>query len=381
MEITLPLWYDLHAHFRQGEAMRDYLQQHLAMGCAGIVAMPNTNPPVSRVFESELIPDEYFSIQSYQHEVNMASDNSFSEIIVPLYLTNQTTGQMIIDGAEAGVLRAVKSYPPHGTTNSGGAVPLLELIDSHVTILEDMEKHGVILCVHGEMHGLSPEAYFDKNRNAEQEFYETVMPLLIRKYPHLKVVCEHVTTKEAVHFVRQAGDNVVATVTPQHLLYTVGYLIQGLKSHLYCMPVVKFSADREALLQAVTEKGQTKFFAGTDSAPHVAENKHTPCGCAAGCFTGGIAPQLYAQAMEEYLLKKYDNQLQSHLTSALKQFLCLNGPNFYRLPIPEETFTLVKEPQSVHVLETAAGNVVPLPVGMNPRHAQEGTTIPWSLKL
>ena len=187
------------------------------------------------------------------------------------------------------------------------------------------------------------------------------MPRLIAAHPKLRIVCEHITTRTAAEFVAQAPDHAGATITPQHLLYTLGHLIQGLKYHLYCLPIVKFQDDRAALRQAVTSAGQKKFFAGTDSAPHTAATKATPCGCAAGCFTGGCAPQLYAMAFEE---AGVDLGTAEGL-ALLERFLCLNGPEFYGFPVSEMWFRMEKLTQKMTILETSAGPVTPLPVGMD----------------
>jgi len=347
MKITLPRWYDLHVHLRQGPAMGAYVAAHLAMGCAGILAMPNTKPPVGKVLEADSLP--YWSIESYRAMIEQAGGNAFEQIIVPLYLTKDTTPEMIAAGAKSGLLKACKYYPPHGTTNSDHGRPLQSFIDNGV--FRAMEEHGVILCLHGEEHALSGEKYFGKNSNAEDYFYKERMPVLRDKFPNLKLVCEHITTKTAADFVAGAGDKTGATITPQHLLYTVADLLQGLKYHLYCLPLVKFEEDRSALLAAVRDPANKRFFAGTDSAPHT--TKQTECGCAAGCFTGGVAPQLYAQSFD--LTKGHDD---------FKAFLCLNGAAFYNLPVPTKTFTLVQEVQEISPCTTPDGPVLPLPLGL-----------------
>jgi dihydroorotase len=158
-------------------------------------------------------------------------------------------------------------------------------------------------------------------------------------------------------------------VTPQHLIYTIGHLLQGLKYHLYCLPLLKFAEDRDALRHAVTSTNNTKFFAGTDSAAHT--KKATACGCAAGCFTGGVAPQLYAQAFELAGLDLSTAQNQT----IFEAFLCTNGPAFYGLKPSRETFTLTKTPQKVSLLETSDGPITPLPIGMGEE------TVFWSLAM
>lgn len=358
MKITLPKWYDLHVHLRQGPAMEAYVGAHLAMGCAGILAMPNTKPPVGKVFRDDPLP--YWSIEEYRGQINDAGGDKFSTLIIPLYLTKDTTPEMIESGAKAGLLQTCKYYPPHGTTNSDHGRPLLSFIENGV--FRAMEEYGVILNIHGEEHALSGENYFGKNSNAEDFFYRERLPALREKFPELKIACEHITTKTAVDFVSQAGDNTGATITPQHLLYTMGDLVQGFKYHLYCLPLVKFDEDRAALLAAARNPKNTRFFAGTDSAPHT--NKATECGCAAGCFTGGIAPQLYAQAF--HLNKGQDE---------FKAFLCLNGAHFYNLPVPAETFTLIKEETELSPCPTKEGEVMPLPLGLGQK------SLPWKVVL
>ncbi len=362
MKLTLPRWFDLHTHFRQGPAMASYVQAHLDMGCAGALAMPNTQPPVSRI--SGAAQADGWSIESYSAELRAAGAASFEHLIVPLYLTRQTTAAMIAEGASSGLLRACKYYPPHGTTNAEHGMPMDDLIGSDV--LRAMEQHGIVLCIHGEQHALSGPDYIDAQQNAETRFYTERMPRLIAAHPKLRIVCEHITTRTAAEFVAAAPEHVGATITPQHLLYTLGHLIQGLKDHLYCLPIVKFQDDRAALRNAVTRAGQVKFFAGTDSAPHTA--KATACGCAAGCFTGGCAPQLYAMAFEE---AGVDLGTAEGL-ALLESFLCTNGPAFYGFPASQQRFVMEKKPSQSVLLETPAGPVTPLPLGL-------GLELAWSL--
>jgi dihydroorotase len=359
MKFTLPKWYDLHVHFRQGEPMADYIKAHLDMGVCGVLTMPNTKPPVARV--SGKNTDGYWTIEEYLNALKQAGGNAFQDIIIPLYLTKDTTPEMIIEGAKSGFLRSCKYYPPHGTTNSEFGAALSSYIENGV--FAAIEKTGIILNIHGEEHGLSGEEYFGENSNAEDYFYTHHMPKLIKKFPNLKIVCEHITTKTAVDFVKNSHSNIVATITPQHLLYTVSDLLQGLKYHLYCLPLVKFEKDRSALLEAATSASNSKFFAGTDSAPHT--TKATECGCAAGCFTGLIAPQLYAQAFD----------LNESNFEAFKNFLCLNGPYFYGLTEAQETFTLEKKENAIKPLQTSEGTTIPLNIGLG------DNTLPWTLTL
>ncbi len=325
--------------------------------------MPNTKPPVSAIKGPKT--DSAWSIEAYRDDLLSAGADAFDQLITPLYLTRDTTPTMIVEGATYGLLQDAKYYPPHGTTNSEHGVPMEEWIGSDV--LRAMEDNNVTLCIHGEQHALSGPDYFDLAQTAESYFYFNRMPKLIAAHPNLKIVCEHITTEAATRFVSESPRHVGATITPQHLLYTVGHLVQGLKYHLYCLPLVKFQRDRAALRAAVTEPGQEKFFAGTDSAPHT--DKMTECGCAAGCYTGGCAPQLYAMAFEE----AGANLGSDGGAAAFTRFLSSNGPSFYGFNPSEETFTLVKEPSQTTVRETAEGPVTPLPSGL-------GMELTWSLQ-
>lgn len=364
LEITLPQWYDLHTHFRQGAGLNAYIEEHIKMGCAGALAMPNTKPPTAKVFESD--SGDSWSIEYYKKTIEDAANGNFSTVIVPLYLTQATTIEMIEKGAKTGTLKACKYYPPHGTTGAESAAPLEHYI--HNGIFKAMEDNGIILCIHGEEHNLCPEHYFDRKTNAEESFYQKHMTQLRENYPSLKIVCEHITTKVAADFVSQSADNIAATITPQHLIYTIGHLIQGLRYHLFCLPVVKHEEDRDALRKAATASTNTKFFAGTDSAPHT--TKATDCGCAAGCFTGGIAPQLYAEAFEQSGLNLETPEAQK----SFKNFLCRNGANFYGLDIPTKTFTLIKQETAIETISHAEGEIIPLPLGM------KRDTIGWAIK-
>lgn len=360
MKLELPLWYDLHTHIRQGDLIAPLLKAQHDMGCAGILAMPNTKPPLAKVLKSD--PLEYWSVEEYLGMLRENGGDVFDDIIVPLYLTKDTTPAMIAEGAKSGVLRAAKYYPPHGTTGADFGYPFENYMQNGV--FAAMEEYGITLCIHGEEHAMPGETYFDQDSNAEDYFYTHRMPKLLQQFPKLKVACEHVTTRTAVEFVQKAGPNVAASITPQHLLYTVGHLLQGLKYHLFCLPLLKFEADRAALRAAVLDPANTKFYAGTDSAPHT--SKATDCGCAAGCYTGGIAPQLYAQAFEEA-----GADLGSEAgRSAFERFLCLNGPAFYGLGKMQKTFTLVKEEQAVDFLETKSGPITPLPLGLGQKTLQ-----------
>lgn len=362
---TLPKWYDLHVHLRQGAGMKAYVQAQIDMACAGVLAMPNTKPPIIKVTEND--PADGWSIENYIAQLEAAGGDEFDQLIVPLYLSQFTTPKMIEDGAKTGFLRAAKYYPPHGTTNAGHSRPAQTFIENGV--FEAMADNGVVLCTHGEEHDLTGDAYFGRESNAEEQFYRETMPRIADAAPSLKIVAEHITTKVAADWVHNGPDTFAATVTPQHLLYSIGDLIQGLKYHLYCLPVLKFDTDQKALLDAVTAADNTQFFAGTDSAPHT--TKATPCGCAAGCFTGGFAPQLYAEAFE---LNGIDMDSKDGQQRFIK-FLSTNGPDWYGFAPSSETFSLGKQESVVEMLETEEGPVTPLTLGLG------RNTLPWTLSL
>lgn len=364
MQLILPKWYDFHVHLRQEEMLGPLIQAQLNMGCYGSLAMPNTKPPLAKVFKNDDLP--YQSLEWYVEEIKNNGGDGFDDFIVPLYLTKDTTAKMIEDGANAGILRACKYYPPHGTTGADFGYPFEEFLKGDV--FKAMQAHNVVLCVHGEMHGLHAEKYFDKNSNAEDIFYKECMPRAHELFPDLRIVGEHITTKTAANFVKDVNGPIAATITPQHLLYTVGHLVKGMQYHLYCLPLPKFEDDRQALRDAATSPNNVKFFAGTDSAPHTV--KATACGCAAGCFTGGIAPQLYAQGFEEAGVDLGSEQGQDIYT----KFLSTNGPDFYNVKRSQETFTLKKQAQKIEKLHIEGDEyVTPLPLGLGE------DTILWSI--
>ena len=369
LSFKIPYWYDLHTHLRQDEILPVVINSHINAKCAGLLAMPNTVPPVAKLFQSDNEP--YMSIEEYQDIILMHTKDQIEYLITPLYLTKKTTPELIIKGVHTGLLKACKFYPPFGTTNADHGCEIDFFIENGV--FKEMEKQGVILCIHGEESNLSTQEYFDKNKNAEEIFYKHSMQKLHRLFPNLKIVCEHLTTEVAVEFVKGANNNVAATITPQHLLYTIADLIKGFKYHLYCLPLLKFENDRDALRSAVTSLNNTKFFAGTDSAPHI--HKVTECGCAAGCFTAEVAPQMYLEAFEKAGLNMEDEQSQE----IFKRFLCINGAQFYNLPISKKQFTVTKIPSRIDTIKYKNGSLVPLPVGLNSNHESSPTTLNWSI--
>jgi dihydroorotase len=270
--------------------------------------------------------------------------------LMTLYLTEQSDPDDIVRAADAGLITAVKLYPAGATTNSTSGV---SDFDKVMPVLEAMAAHGIPLCVHGEVTDRSIDI-FDR----EAVFLERTLGPLMQRLPTLKVVLEHITTKNSVEFVR-AHPKMGATITAHHLLYERNDMLAGgIRPHLYCLPILKRSLHRDALLEAATS-GDPQFFLGTDSAPHAVGDKESDCGCA-GCYTAPVALELYAEVFEA----------QDRLDQ-LEAFASFNGADFYGLPRNTETVTL-----------TRAETPVPLtrPLGQSQvRLLRGGESIAWSL--
>ena len=240
-----------------------------------------------------------------------------------LYLTDNTPPEEIVAARKSCFIKALKLYPAGATTNSDAGVTDIRNCDA---TLEEMQKSGLPLLVHGEVTDSDVDV-FDR----ENVFIERVLQPLIQRFPELKVVFEHITTKDAADFVRQAGENVAATITPHHLLFNRNAMFQGgLRPHHYCLPVLKRDTHQKALLEVI-RSGDKKFFLGTDSAPHAQRAKESGCGCA-GIFSAHAAIEIYTSIFE-----------QQDALDKLEAFASFNGPDFYGLPRNSKTITLNKE--------------------------------------
>lgn len=303
---------DWHLHFRDGDMLPETVPATARCFQRAIV-MPNLVPPV---VNAEMA-------MAYKQRILDArpAGNNF-EPLMTLYLTNATSAQDIIAAKAAGVV-AAKLYPAGATTNSSAAVTDL---DAMYPIFEVMAEQGMLLLVHGEVTDHHVDI-FDR----EKEFIDQKMSKIVARFPQLKIVFEHITTGDAAHFVLDAGDNVAATITPQHLLLNRNdLLVGGVRPHNFCLPVLKRNTHQQVLRDTV-KSGSSKFFLGTDSAPHAKEAKENACGCA-GCYSAWSAIELYAHVFEE--LDALDK---------LEGFASLHGPDFYGLPRNEGTITLVRE--------------------------------------
>ena len=321
---------DWHVHLRDGAMLRAVLP-YTARQFARAIVMPNLSPPVTDTAAAE----------AYRQRILAAlPEGAEFTPLMTCYLTDFTDPDDLARGFAEGVFTAAKLYPANATTNSAHGVTDIARIRD---VLERMAGIGIVLCVHGEV--TDPEIdVFDR----EAVFIDRVLAPLLDELPELEVVFEHVTTAEAVQFVLSAGDNVGATITPQHLhINRNAMLVGGIRPHAYCLPVAKREKHRQALRKAATS-GSPKFFLGTDSAPHTREAKESACGCA-GIFNAPFALESYVTVFEaEGALDRFEGFASEH------------GPRFYGLPLNEGTVTLVREPCEV---PDEIGGVVPFHAG------------------
>ncbi len=328
--ITIPRPDDWHLHLRDGGMLQGVVG-HSAAHFARAIIMPNLVPPVVTGQQAA----------AYRERILQAlPDGSDFEPLMVLYLTEGTDPDDVEASAKSGLVKALKLYPAGATTNSDSGV---RDFDKVIPVLERMAEIGLPLCVHGEVTDSAIDI-FDR----EAVFIETVLDPLRRRVPGLRVVMEHVTTRDGVDYVKSQDADLAATITTHHLIINRNHILAGgIRPHYYCLPVAKRESHRLALRAAATS-GDARFFIGTDSAPHPTDLKENACGCA-GCYTSINTMSLLAHVFEE------ENALER-----LELFASRNGPAFYRLPVNEETMTLVKEDQAVTFptgFETAAGHV------------------------
>jgi dihydroorotase len=299
---------DWHVHLRDGEMLR-LVAPFTARQFARAIVMPNLLPPVSTAEAAE----------AYRDRIADAAGPGFTPLMT-CYLTDRTDQAEVADGFERGAWIAAKLYPANATTNSAFGVTNVRNL---YPIFERMQAIGMVLCIHGEV--TDPDVdIFDR----ETVFIERILDPLMRDFPELKIVLEHITTAEAADFVETAGPSLAATITPHHLMINRNALFeQGLRPHAYCLPVAKRERHRQAVRRATTS-GSPKFFLGTDSAPHSRTAKESACGCA-GIFNALFALEAYATVFEE-----------EGALDRLEAFASEHGPRFYGLPLNEGTLTL-----------------------------------------
>jgi len=341
-EISLTRPDDWHLHLRDGDSLPT-LVAHSSRIFRRAIVMPNLKPPVSTTEAALAYRQRILAV--------VPAGQDF-EPLMTLYLTDQLAAAEVARAHQSGRVAAVKFYPAGATTNSESGVTAIEKV---YPALEQMTVLGMPLLVHGEVTD-SHIDIFDR----EKVFIDTVLAPLRARFPALRIVLEHITTADAAQFVQGAGDNIAATITPQHLLYNRNHLlVGGVRPHLYCLPVLKRNTHQQAL-QDVIASGHRRFFLGTDSAPHAQPSKETACGCA-GCYSAHAALELYAEAFE-----------QAGALQHLEAFAAFNGPDFYRLPRNTQKITLVREPWTVpDSYPLGCSAVVPL---------RAGEQIQWRIK-
>ena len=311
--ITITRPDDWHLHLRDGDYLHAVLPDTTRRFARAIV-MPNLKPPVTTVA---------LALAYRQRILDAMPPSAKFTPLMTLYLTDNTRAGEIRLAAQTEGLAAVKYYPAGATTNSGSGVTDLARC---AAVLEAMQETGLPLLTHGEVTDPNVDI-FDR----ERVFLERELAPLLKKYPRLKIVMEHITTREAADFVALAPANVAATITAHHLLLNRNALFQGgMRPHNYCLPVLKRETHREALVAAATS-GSAKFFLGTDSAPHATHTKETDCGCA-GCYTAHAGIELYAEAFA-----------QAGALDKLEGFASHHGPDFYGLPRNRDTITLTRK--------------------------------------
>ena len=328
---------DWHVHLRDG-AMLEAVAPYTARQFARAIIMPNLDPPVTSVAAAE----------AYRDRIRAAAGEGFTPLMT-LYLTDDADPDEVERGHSTGAWIAAKLYPANATTNSARGVTHVRNV---AKVLERMERIGMPLLIHGEATDSEIDV-FDR----EKAFIDRTFTGLVRDFPGLKMVFEHITTAEAADFVEAQGPNVAATVTPQHLIINRNALFQGgLRPHAYCLPVAKREAHRLAVRRAATS-GSPKFFLGTDSAPHAIERKEADCGCA-GIFNAPFALESYASVFEE-----------EGALDRLEAFAAENGPRFYGLPLNEARVALERAETAVPQSIAAGGTAIV------PFHA--GETLRW----
>ncbi|WP_372761409.1 dihydroorotase [Pseudoalteromonas sp.] len=332
---------DWHVHLRDGDQLKDTVRD-ISRYMGRAIIMPNLVPPATCT-DTAL---------AYRERIMAAGPQGNFEPLMVLYLTDNTTPEEIKKAKATGKIVAAKLYPAGATTNSASGVTSVKNI---YPVLQAMQEVGMLLLIHGEVTDSAIDI-FDR----EKVFIETILADVVNDFPTLKIVLEHITTKDAVEFVMSAPDNVAATITAHHLLYNRNHMLAGgIRPHYYCLPILKRNIHQQALMAAATS-GNKKFFLGTDSAPHYKDKKEAACGCA-GAYTAHAAIELYAEAFEE-----------AGALDKLEGFASFYGADFYELPRNKDTITLQKSPWQVPASYTLGDSVVV------PIKAED--TIDWQVK-
>ena len=349
-ELTILQPDDWHIHLRDDKALATTVP-HAAGSFNRVICMPNLVPPVKNVDDAQAYRAR---IMQHLEASNVSAERKAAfDPRMTLYLTDHTTAQDIELAAKSGIVQAVKLYPAGATTNSADGVTD---INACVNVFEALEKYNLPLLLHGEVTHDHVDI-FDR----EKRFLDEVMVQIIAKFPTMKIVMEHITTSDAADFVLSQGNQIAATITPQHLMFNRNHLLRGgIKPHFYCLPILKRESHQKVLLDVATS-GNPKFFLGTDSAPHATDKKEAACGCA-GCYSAATALPLYATAFDS--VGKIDR---------LEGFTSRFGAQFYGLPVNESTITIIKTPMQIPVS-------YPYFDGSSLTPLMAGESLPWSIK-
>ncbi len=334
---------DWHVHLRDGDYLPDTVRD-ISRYFGRAIVMPNLVPPITTIEQASQYRDKILAL--------VPEESGFKPLMT-LYLTDKTDEQTIIDLARSGFARAFKLYPAGATTNSDGGVQSIEKL---YPLFSVMEREGVVLAIHGESTDQSIDI-FDR----ESRFIDEQLRPVSESFPGLKVIFEHITTKDAADFVEQSPANVAATLTVHHLLYNRNHMLAGgIRPVYYCLPVLKRDTHQQALIRAATS-GNSKFFLGTDSAPHPRATKEDACGCAAGCYTAHAAIELYAEVFDA------EDKLEQ-----LEAFASHHGPDFYGLARNRDTITLEQKSWSVpDLLPFGQDQLIPI---------RTGDKVQWTVK-
>lgn len=333
---------DWHVHLRDGDFLKTTVPD-AAKQFGRAIVMPNLKPPITQALQAIDYRARILEALPTGHAFNP---------LMTLYLTDNTTPDIITAAKETGAITACKLYPAGSTTHSDNGV---SSIDNLTPVLAAMEQHDLPLLIHGEVTDYQVDV-FDR----EAVFIDKILSKIVKQFPQLRIVLEHITTQDAVEFVTEASSKIAATITAHHLLMNRNdILVGGIKPHHYCLPVLKRQTHQAALIKAAVS-GSPKFFLGTDSAPHTQETKESNCGCA-GIYTAHAAIELYAEAFEN-----------ANALDKLEAFASFYGPDFYQLPRNQDKITLVRQDWVVpDSISYANSKLIPFRAGM---------TVHWKLQ-
>lgn len=342
MQIHLLQPDDWHCHLRDDSYLTRTVPD-IAKQFKRAIVMPNLKPPITTIEQA----------RDYRERIlQHVPKNTDFQPLMTLYLTENMSPTIFHDAKKSGVITACKYYPAGATTHAESGIASIEKI---FPLFEAMQSVDLPLCIHGE--SITPGVdIFDR----EKQFLNESLAVIIKNFPTLRIILEHISTKAAVDFITDAPNHIAATITPHHLHYNRNDLFHhGIHPHLFCMPILKCLDDQRALIQAAMS-GNPKFFLGTDSAPHTQESKESACGCA-GIYSAHAAIELYADIFDK-----------NNALNKLENFASVFGAEFYQLPVNKDKITLIKKSYKIHE-KLAFGNTHLIPM-------KAGEIIPWQIQ-